>query len=104
MLNDDETMCSSGVKVIDCPDCISYWKKENPSYLKFLESLENGMTEIKEYCQYCETVLSHPDDLETSCFHCGNQCDICNECHYCIRGVNPCKNKMPIDIEREKQD
>ena len=41
MLNDDETMCSSGVKVIDCPDCVSYWKKENPSYLKFLESLEN---------------------------------------------------------------
>ena len=40
MLNDDETMCSSGVKVIDCPDCIMHWKKENPSYLRFLQSLE----------------------------------------------------------------
>ena len=41
MLNDDETMCSSGVKVIDCPDCIRYWLKESPSYLKYLLSLEN---------------------------------------------------------------
>ena len=55
-----------------------------------------------DYCEDCEITLCHPDDYETKCYHCGNQCDICNECHYCIRGINPCKNKMPIDIEREQ--
>jgi hypothetical protein len=73
--------------------------EERKSFLSkiFREFRERG---IDMRCEICETILSHPDDYETKCYHCGNQCDICNECHYCIRGVNPCKNKMPIDIER----
>jgi len=48
MLNGDETMCSSGVKVVDCPDCVSHWVKENPSYLNFLQDVYKRGTTLDE--------------------------------------------------------
>jgi len=45
VLNGNETICSSGVKVIDCPDCVQHWTKQNLQYLKFLQDVDSrGMT------------------------------------------------------------